>query len=64
MSSSGFWIQVVNQLNPVVTLPTHFQGESFHSVIFSILYNSQPYHTPYARHHPRTKYNCCLHIPA
>ena len=52
-----------NLLNLVVKFPKTFKG-SFHSVIFLIFYNSQPYRTPYARHHPRTKYNCCLHIPA
>mgnify|MGYP000744905660 CR=1 FL=1 len=60
---SVFWILFKNLLNLVVKFPKTFKG-SFHSVIFLIFYNSQPYRTPYARHHPRTKYNCCLHIPA
>lgn len=59
--SSGSCLK--NLLNLVVKFPKTFKG-SFHSVIFLIFYNSQPYRTPYARHHPRTKYNCCLHIPA
>ena len=59
--SSGSCLK--NLLNLVVKFPKTFKG-SFHSVIFLIFYNSQTYRTPYARHHPRTKYNCCLHIPA
>lgn len=54
--SSGSCLK--NLLNLVVKFPKTFKG-SFHSVIFLIFYNSQPYRTPYARHHPRTKYNCC-----
>ncbi len=52
-----------NLSNLVVKFPKAFKG-SFNSIIFLTSYNSQPYRTPYARHHPRTKYNYCLHIPA